>query len=47
MRRKTTFEIEITHEDTDYNLMRQIDAALKALPKVIAVRIQTSILTKA
>jgi hypothetical protein len=43
MRKETTFILEVTHEDTDYNLARQIDNAVKELPKVVTVKIQLTL----
>jgi hypothetical protein len=43
MRKETTLILEVTHEDTDYNLARQIDNAVKELPKVVTVKIQLTL----
>lgn len=43
MRRKTTLILEVTHEDTDYNLARQVDNAVKQIPKVVSLRIQMTL----
>lgn len=43
MRKTTTFILEVTHEDTDYNLARQMENAVKELPKVVTVKIQLTL----
>jgi hypothetical protein len=43
MRRKTMIVLEVTHEDTDYNLACQIDNAVKQIPKVVSLRIQMTL----
>lgn len=42
MKRKMTLQITITHEDTNYHIIKQVEQRVKDIPRVEKVDIQTT-----
>jgi translation elongation factor EF-1beta len=42
MKQKITLQITITHEDTNYHIIKQVEQRVKDIPRVEKVDIQTT-----